>query len=146
MHEQTAALARRYFAGVLNGDLAQIDDLIAADVRFYGPSYWGEPIVGRDGFRGFVAYLRAAFPDVAFTVHEEVVAGDRVATRFSFTATHLEEWMGIAPTGRAIELPGVDTFRIEDGRIVEIRVFYDTLGLMQQLGVASTGEPASATG
>ena len=135
--EENAAIARRYFEGLLNGDLGLVDDLVAEDVRFYGPSYWGEPIVGRDGFRGFVSYLRSAFPDIAFTVHEEVADDRRVATRFSFAATHAGEWMGIAPTGRRVTLPGADMFLIADGRIAEIRVYYDTLGLMEQLGVAA---------
>lgn len=136
------ALVRRYFSEVLAGDEAAADELLAADVAFYGPSYWGEVLQGRDGFKGFVRYLRSAFPDIRFAIGEEVAEGDRVAGSFRFTATHRGEWQGLAPTGRRIDLPGCDLFRLRDGRIAEIRVFYDTLGLMQQLGAAPGPEAA----
>jgi ketosteroid isomerase-like protein len=39
-------------------------------------------------------------------------------------------------------LPFADVFRVADGRITEHRVYYDTLGLLAQLGLMP--EPASA--
>jgi steroid delta-isomerase-like uncharacterized protein len=145
MSERNTAIARRYFEELLAGDVALADEIIAENIDFYGPDYWGEPIHGRDGFKGFVAYLRAAFPDLRFELHDEVADESRVATRFTLRATHLGEWQGIPPSGRQFTLPGADVFRIENGQIVEARVFYDTLGLMQQLGVDSVA-PAPAVG
>jgi steroid delta-isomerase-like uncharacterized protein len=136
MSEQNKAIARRYFAEILHGQIDVADEIVADDVAFIGPNYWGETIHGREAFKGFVRYLRSAFPDMVFTVHDELAEGSRVATRFSFAATHRGEWLGIAPTNERIDLPGADLLRVEDGRIREIRVFYDTLGLMQQLGLA----------
>jgi steroid delta-isomerase-like uncharacterized protein len=136
MSEHNKAIARRYFAEILHGQIDVADEIVADDIVFIGPNYWGEAIHGREGFKGFVRSLRSAFPDMVFTVHEEFAEGARVATRFSFTATHRGEWLGIDPTDKTIDLPGADLLRIEDGRIREIRVFYDTLGLMQQLGLA----------
>ncbi len=43
--------------------------------------------------------------------------------------------MGLPATGKKISLTGVDLFRISHGKIAEVRIYYDTLGLMQQLGV-----------
>jgi steroid delta-isomerase-like uncharacterized protein len=142
--EQNSAIARRYFTELLAGNVALADEIIAADVDFYGPDYWGEAIHGRGAFKGFVTYLRAAFPDLSFTLHEEVADASRVATRFTLTGTHQGEWQGIAPTGRPFTLPGMDLFRIENGQIAEVRVFYDTLGLMRQLGVIETPSPSEA--
>jgi steroid delta-isomerase-like uncharacterized protein len=144
MSPQGKALARRYFEELLAGDLALADQIIAADVDFYGPDYWGEAIHGREAFKGFVAYLRAAFPDLRFELAEEIADDTRVATRFVLTGTHRGEWQGIPPTGRAVTLPGADIFRIADGQIAEVRVFYDTLGLMQQLGVNAAPAPTPA--
>ena len=132
----TATLARRYFDEVLSkGELAVADEILAPDLEFHGPNYWGEAIRGREAFKGFVTYLRSAFPDIRFQVGLEIGDDNWTATSFRFVATHRGEWMGIAPTGRPIDLPGLDLFRVERGRIQEIRVFYDTLGLLQQLGV-----------
>jgi steroid delta-isomerase-like uncharacterized protein len=135
MSERNRTIARRYFEELLAGDMALADEIIAEDIDFYGPDYWGEAIHGREGFKGFVAYLRAAFPDLRFELHDEVADESRVATRFTLRGTHRGEWQGIHPSGRQFTLPGADLFRIENGQIAEVRVFYDTLGLMQQLGV-----------
>jgi hypothetical protein len=78
-----------------------------------------------------------AFPDLCFRIEDEFADEFRVATRFTLTGTHRGEWQGISPTGKSIALPGADLFRIVDGRIAEVRVFYDTLGLMRQLGKTS---------
>ena len=135
LSERNKAIARRYFEEVLAGNLAVADEVLADDLAFYGPNYWGEVVRGRDQFKQFVGYLRTAFPDIHFTVEDEVADEARVATSFTFHATHRGEWMGVDPTGRRITLPGADVFRISEGRIEEIRVYYDTLGLMEQLGV-----------
>ena len=74
----------------------------------------------------------------------------RIGGRFRFAMTGPSgvqdppfggEYREIVPNRKIVfddgyEIPGADLFRIENGRIKEIRVFYDTLGLMQQLGVA----------
>lgn len=138
------SITQRYFEELLAGKIDVADEIIAEDLRFYGPNYWGEVMQGRDAFKGFVRYLRSAFPDLRFAVHEEVIEESRAATRFSFTATHLGEWQGMAPTGKRIDIPGMDLFRFAGGRISEIRIFYDTLGLMQQLGAAPM--PGQAAG
>jgi steroid delta-isomerase-like uncharacterized protein len=144
MEEQNRAIVRRYFKEILGGNVALADELVAEDIDFYGPDYWGEAIHGREAFKGFVTYLRVAFPDLRFTLLEDLADASRVATRFTLTGTQQGEWQGIPPTGRAVTLPGADLHRIVDGQITEVRVFYDTLGLMQQLGVIAAPAAAAA--
>ncbi|MBA2550007.1 MAG: ester cyclase, partial [Nocardioidaceae bacterium] len=45
---------------------------------------------------------------------------------------------GIAPTGRKIEVRGVQIGRFEDGKIVERWGSSDELGILQQLGATVT--------
>jgi steroid delta-isomerase-like uncharacterized protein len=144
MFQGNAALAHRYFTEVLGGQVDVADEIVAEDVSFIGPSYWGEILQGREGFKGFIRYLRSAFPDLSFRIEEEIVCGPRIVTWFRMTGTHQGQWLEFAPTGRPIDLPGADIFRVEDGRIAEIRVFYDTLGLLQQLGVVPSPAAASS--
>ncbi len=143
MLETNITLAHRYFTEVLAGQVDVADEIIAEGVSFIGPAYWGEIIQGREGFKGFIRYLRTAFPDLAFRIEEEIACGSRIITRFRMTGTHQGQWLEFAPTGRPVDLPGADIFRVADGRITEIRVFYDTLGLLQQLGVVPS--PAATT-
>ncbi len=67
-----------------------------------------------------------------------------MATRFMLYGTHKGEWMGLAPMNKEIALPGAGIFWVAGGKIKEVRVFYDTLGLMQQLGVIPSPEQAVA--
>ncbi len=43
---------------------------------------------------------------------------------------------GFAPTGRAIDIAGVDLWAMRDGRIARSRAFYDFNALAVQLGLA----------
>ncbi len=140
--QREGTLAHRYFTEVLGGQIEVADEIIADNVAFIGPNYWGEVVQGREGFKAFVQYLRSAFPDLTFTIEDEVACGEHVMTRFRMTGTHLGQWLEFPPTGRHIDLPGADLFQIKGGRIAEIRVFYDTLGLLQQLGVVAMPAPS----
>ncbi len=61
--------------------------------------------------------------------------GDTVIVWFIITGTHRGEWGGIAATGNKVEISHVEIYRIENGKIVEMRQEGDYLGLMQQLGM-----------
>ena len=52
----------------------------------------------------------------------------------SFTGTHQNDFQGIPPTGKAIDLEGYVLDRFVDGKIVEHRAMFDTMTLLQQLG------------
>jgi predicted ester cyclase len=88
---------------------------------------------GVAGVKQFFAMFRDAFPDAAVAIDELVAEGDRVAVATTLTGTHEGELMGMAPTGRAVAVTGIDIVRIEDDRIVEHRGLTDIVGLMRQL-------------
>jgi predicted ester cyclase len=91
---------------------------------------------GAEGVRQQFDAFRAAFPDFEATIHDQIAEGDKVVTRKVFRGTHEGELMGIAPTGRAVEIEVIDIVRVQDGRIVEHWNVVDRLGLLQQLGAA----------
>lgn len=141
--ERNKDLVRHFFAGVLNqGKLELVDELVTPDyaltvVGFPGP-------MDREGHKGMVAGLRAAFPDWEETVEELVGDGDRVVARVFGRGTHRGEFMGIPATGRTVELVSVNVDRIIDGRIAERWLLPDTLGLLRQLGALPTPELVEA--
>jgi len=96
-------------------------------VRLISPSY---------KLRGLVpAAVDLAFSEGQHIFDEVVVAGDRVVTCGTFTATHLGEFQGLPPTGKRIKLSIMHIDRVEDGKIIEHWGQGDALGLMQQLGI-----------
>jgi hypothetical protein len=66
------------------------------------------------------------------------------ATRFTFCGRHTGDLFGIAPTGKAFTVTGIDIHRIEGGRIVEEWTSWDVFGLMQQLGALPPGMSGGA--
>ena len=71
---------------------------------------------------------------MASTIEDLFAEGDKVVLRFTFHGTHQGEFMGVAPTGKQVTMPGIDIFRIADGKIVELWGQEDVLGMMQQIG------------
>jgi predicted ester cyclase len=70
------------------------------------------------------------------TVDDVLAEGDCLAWRWTARGTHLSEFLGIAPTRRAIVTHGVSVDRFADGRIVERWLELDMHGLLTQLGPA----------
>jgi steroid delta-isomerase-like uncharacterized protein len=90
---------------------------------------------GLDGLKDIVRAMRAGFPDIVFSIQEQIAEHDKVASRFEWTGTHKGEFLGIPATGRPVGVWGVVIDRLEGGRIKDTRIITDTLGLMGQLGV-----------
>ncbi len=83
---------------------------------------------GRARHRGIpkvVAGLRAAFPDLHFTLEDEFGEGNKVATRWVMRGTQ---------GTRKMDVSGMDIFLIADGKIKEIWVNMDTLAQARQMG------------
>lgn len=131
MSEANKALIRRVFEGMNRQDISVIAELFPDCV-------YRSPAIGElrgEAFRRFVTSSLAAFPDARWTVEDQLAEGDKVVTRWSLTATHKKEFMGIAPTGKRITTTGITVDRIVGGKVVEETEEWDALGMMRQLGV-----------
>lgn len=93
---------------------------------------------GLDGLKDILRGLRAGFPDIVFTIQEQITEHDKVVSRFEWTGTHRGAFLGIPATGRPVRVWGIVIDRLEDGRIKDTRIIMDILGLMGQLGVLPT--------
>lgn len=91
---------------------------------------------GREGFKQFFDALTTAFPDAHIEPEQMVVDDDNVAVAYTLTGTHEADFNGVAPTGRKIEVRGLQIGRFEDGKIVERWGSSDELGILKQLGAA----------
>lgn len=89
---------------------------------------------GLAGLQDVLRGMRKAFPDLHFGVEEQVAEGDKVPTRFEWTGTHRNEFLGVPATGRPVKVWGMVIDRLEGGRIKETRILMDIFGLMMQLG------------
>jgi predicted ester cyclase len=120
MSEANKALMRRELEEVWNKHNPDaVDEFYAPDlVNHSAPP--GMPN-DREGFKAFVGINLGAFPDVKVTNDIPVAEGDRV--------------VGIPATGKRVEMTGITIVSVADGKIAELWMESDQMGLMQQLGV-----------
>jgi predicted SnoaL-like aldol condensation-catalyzing enzyme len=122
--EANKTVVRRLVDEVLNGGRLEVID------ELYVPELVAAA-------RGWIGPFRASFPDVHMEIVELIAEGDKVVGRFTCSATQLGAWFGQAPTGRRFErVDEVSIFWFRDGRIVDAWSLEDTLGRLQQLGLA----------
>ena len=132
MSEQNKARIRRVIEEAYSrGNLAVVDEVAASDLIIHASS---QDIRGREGAKQYVTMLRKAFPDLHFTIEDQISEGDMVVTRWTARGTHKGDFQGVSATGREIHLMGTDIDRMTDGKVVECWAHLDELGLMQQLG------------
>ena len=133
MSEQNKVHIQRVIDEVYNrGNLSVVDEVAARDMIIHAPS---KDIRGSEGAKQYVSAFRAGFPDLHFTIEDQVAEGDTVVTRWTARGTHRGEFQGVPATGRKIQLAGTDIDRIVGGKVVECWAHVDELGLMRQLGV-----------
>lgn len=133
--EQNKTVVRRWFEEVCNGRKAAVADAIfTSDHQYHDPSSPGIA-VGPEGMKHLAATYYTAFGDAHWTIDEMIAIDDTVVTRWTGAGTHTRELNGIPPTGRRVTVPGIWVARIRDGKIAESWDVWDTLGMLQQLGV-----------
>jgi steroid delta-isomerase-like uncharacterized protein len=132
MSEAITSIVNRFYAAGADGSAD--DELIAEDLRYHGPAMIGE-LRGRAAFVALLDALRRGFPGFTTEIEEIVVQDDLAAARHTHRAVHRGEFNGIPPTGRSVEVRGIEILRIRDGQIAEFWHMDDFLGLMMQLGV-----------
>jgi steroid delta-isomerase-like uncharacterized protein len=134
--EANKSIVRRLFDEAFGqGNLAVLDEIIAPDQVNGGPGALPGMPSGPEGSKMLISTYRNAFPDLHFTIDEQVAEGNTVVTRWTAHGTHNGEFAGIPPTGKTATVVGIGLDRVEDGKIVESWGLFDQFGMLQQLGV-----------
>jgi steroid delta-isomerase-like uncharacterized protein len=134
MTEKNATIVRRFVDEVITrGEIDRAGEFAWEDVVEQVPLPGQGP--GLEGLKDILRAMRAGFPDLVFSIVEQISEGDTVASRFEWTGTHQGAFLGIPATGRPVRVWGVVIDRLVEGRIKETRILMDTMGMMMQLGV-----------
>jgi predicted ester cyclase len=130
--EDNKAVIRQVYDLCTQKDLAKLFEL-------YDPGYIEHTPDGDtslEKLKQVTPSLFAAFPDIRFTVEDMVAEGDKVAYRVTVRGTHTgRQFMGIAPTGKKIEMRNTSIKRITNGKLAESWGTLDNLNMMRQLGL-----------
>jgi predicted ester cyclase len=141
MSEDNKRVARRFIMDAfVKNDPAAWEDTLAENVVDHNPM--PDQKSGRAGVRQAADMYREAFPDMATSIDLQVAEGDLLTNRGTATGTNTGDLMGMPATGKPAEVTWMDTYRIQDGKIVEYWHNEDVAGMLIQLGFLP--EPGSA--
>ena len=119
--QENVATVRDYFAAISGKDKP------AATLSRY---------VSDEELKKHVVLFEVAFPHYALVPEDVVAQDDKVAVRARFQGTQSGDLMGIAPTGKWVDVPFIIIYRMANGRIAEHWMSIDQMELLKQLGVA----------
>ena len=135
--EQNKANLRRFIEEGLNkGNMALVDEYIAPDAVDHALPPGLPP--NREGFKMFFTAFRAAFPDMRYTIDEEIAEGDKVVHRVTGHGTMKGEFQGMPATGKHAAWTEMHIVRMSGGKIVEHWANVDQVSMLQQLGLMPT--------
>jgi cytochrome P450/predicted ester cyclase len=112
-------------------DFDALDALLAPDLVHHGlPG-----ITNRDDFKQLLVGYHRGFPDLVHTIEGVVTEGEQTAVRTLSAGTHMGMFLGHPPTGLRFSARAMSFYRIEGDCIREIWEVFDTVSMLQQLGL-----------
>jgi steroid delta-isomerase-like uncharacterized protein len=112
--------------------------VIADDCQFEDIAR-GELQIGPEAYKHDYYRWREAFPDGECKVLNVIVQDNWAVVEYVNRGTHsgiLRSSLGtFEPTGRSVEVRYCSVMRVENGKVVEGRDFYDSATIVRQLGV-----------
>jgi steroid delta-isomerase-like uncharacterized protein len=126
---------RVWIEGLNRGDVSAADAAFTPDciVHITGVP---APFRGVGPWKEFVTGLLNAFPDIHFTIEDQIVQGKQAAFRWHATGTHKGPLGAAPPTGKAVAVDGLIVDRIVGGKVQERWEQWDQSVMLQQLGFA----------
>ena len=137
--EYNLSLVRRMYEALNAQDLEAHHEFWHEEMIWHGPPGFGD-VHGLEAFKNDVLRpFYAAFPD--YHVEDDVqVANERWVSATGFLTGHQRgEWLGLAPTGRAVRVRYSDFWLVKGGKLAENWVMFDNFDLMVQIGLDPLG-------
>lgn len=133
MEENVAAFRRWFDEGCSKGNVDVADEMYSPGyvTHALGPQF--PPTL--EGLKTFILALREGMPDLNCPVEDVVAEGDRVAGRLRLEGTHSGALLGIAASGKHVDVGLMVIARFDDrGKWAEDWANWDQLGFLQQIG------------
>ena len=142
MSEENKAIVRHIFEEVWGAhDANKVDRYFAANFVNY-PELPGAP-QGSAGIKAQVRMYASALSDNHQVIEDLFAEGDKVAVRWSATGRQTGEFAGIPATGKQFKTTAITIYRFKDGKVVQGWTEYNSLEMMQQLGVVPQPAPVA---
>jgi steroid delta-isomerase-like uncharacterized protein len=136
MLEQNKKIARKFMEEVWSeGKLGALDQIVSTDCRLHDPVF-PSLTSGRDNLKTHIQMCRNAFPDLRFTVDDEIAERNEVVLHWTARGTHKAPFLGMAPTERKATVSGTSIYRFQGDKIAETWSDWNVMTLMEQLGLS----------
>ncbi len=123
--ERNKVLISRYFDAISGKDKpAAVQDRYIAD--------------SDQELKDHIIFFEASFPHYELIADDMIAEGDKVAVLARFRGAHKGDLLGIAPTGKEVDVPFAITYQLAGDMITQHWMSFDRMALMEQLGVAPT--------
>jgi steroid delta-isomerase-like uncharacterized protein len=131
---QNKLMARRVFEEYWNKHESNFTpDLYTKNFTLSDP-FVATPGRGLEAAKKYFETYTRVFPDLTFTIEEQVAEGDTVVTRLLATGTHEGELFGVPATHVKATVSCVVFHRFEDGRIASAFSFWDAFSFLRATG------------
>lgn len=129
-----------YFNAWRQRDAAAVLATLAPGGTYEDPLTGGP--IGGDAFAGYMQGLWAAFPDLDFALGEVVRVGDdQVHGTWCMHGHNHGSFNGLPPSGRAVDLPGIDVIVAGPEGLKSVRGYFDSAVVPRQLGLDVVVQP-----
>ena len=132
--DETRAVIEGMVNGLNGHRIGDIDEFFSESFRWMGNQGCGTKTGLREFQDNWQRPFQAAFSDKVCVDEARLFMGDWAAAFGRQEATHSGPFMGLAPTGRRVEIRYMDFWRVADGRIADNWVMVDFPHVLAQLG------------
>lgn len=140
--EENVGIARAWHEEVINHrNPAILSDILDPHAVHHAAGGYPQEM-NPAGVTAMMGDFLTAFPDLRYTYDLWLQQDDNVAERYTASGTQRGQFGDLPPSGRRATWTGINIFRIECGRIVEIWSEVDAIGRTQQLTGAIPATPA----
>jgi len=127
-----AAHEQLWIDGLNRGDLSVAEEVFHTDCIIHingGP----KRDLSLDEFKGMLGVFITAFPDLHFTVQDQVTEGNKVCSRWTARGTHTGFLGEMPATNKSVEIDGLLIDLLDNGKVRERWEVWDQAAMMQQL-------------
>ena len=132
--DATRAVIEGMVDGLNDHRVADIDEFFSESFRWMGNTGCGTKQGVREFQDNWQRPFQDAFTDKICIDEARIAQGEWCAAFGRQEAVHSGEFMGIAPTGKRVEIRYMDFWKVEDGKITDNYVMVDFPHVMAQLG------------
>lgn len=128
-----------FIENVLNkNQFEEFDSYIAPNYQSHSLHLNPKPVIVDNSpktFKDALIQSQKALAEFKRTIDDIFSSGNKVVVRWTTTALHIGDFMGIAATNKRITFTGISIYEVKEGKITDEWYVWDRLGLYQQLGI-----------